>query len=175
MSREPVKNKQKKGIKEISPIDVYKLLPKTNCGECKEANCMAYATRLVNGELLLSDCPPLHTPEYRDAHAALSRLMAPPVRPVTIGSGDHTITIGGKYVLWRHEFTYHNPTPIAIDVHDLMPPEELVRRTEAIGQFSYNYIGRKLELNAIAIRSSSHDPSVFAEAVKAVAKTSPCP
>ncbi len=39
----------KKTIKEISPIDVYKLLPKTNCRECGEANCMAYATRLVNG------------------------------------------------------------------------------------------------------------------------------
>ncbi len=41
----------KKTIKEISPIDVYKLLPKTNCKECGEANCMAFATKVVNGEL----------------------------------------------------------------------------------------------------------------------------
>ncbi|MCK9580747.1 MAG: acetyl-CoA decarbonylase/synthase complex subunit gamma [Methanoregula sp.] len=164
-----MENNPKKSIKEISPIDVYKLLPKTNCGDCKEANCMAFATRLVNGELMLTDCPVLHTAEYALAHEALSHLMAPPVRAVTIGNGDQAIMIGGKYVLWRHEFTYHNPTPIAIDVHDLMPENELRERVAAIGQFSYNYIGRKLVLNAVAIRSVSKDPATFAAAVKTVA------
>ena len=46
----------KKTIKEISPIDMYKLLPKTNCKECGEANCMAFATRVVNGELAVDNC-----------------------------------------------------------------------------------------------------------------------
>jgi acetyl-CoA decarbonylase/synthase complex subunit gamma len=167
--------KPRKGIKEISPIDVYKLLPKTNCGECKEANCMAFATRLVNGELMLSDCPPLYTPAYTKAHEALSFLMAPPVRAVTFGSGDNAITIGGKYVLWRHEFTYHNPTPIAIDVHDLMPEMELEERTTKVSQFSYNYIGRKLVLNAVAIRSVSKDPATFGATVRKVAATTRLP
>jgi acetyl-CoA decarbonylase/synthase complex subunit gamma len=164
----PGKNK-KKSIREISPIDVYKLLPKTNCGDCGEANCMAFATRLVNGEMVLTDCLPLHTPDYAKDHQALSILMAPPVRAVTIGSGEPAITVGGKYVLWRHEFTYHNPTSIAIDVHDLMPGSELRERVDAIGKFSYNYIGRKLVLNAVAIRSVSKDPATFAAAVKTVA------
>jgi acetyl-CoA decarbonylase/synthase, CODH/ACS complex subunit gamma len=171
----PLKEKQRKGIKEISPIDVYKLLPKTNCGECKEANCMAFATRLVNGELMLSDCPPLHTVEYTKAHEALAYLMAPPVRTVIIGKGSHAITIGGKYVLWRHEFTYHNPTPIAIDVHDLLPDAELGERVNTIGKFSYNYIGRTLVLNAIAIRSVSKDAKTFAAAVKKVAGSTSLP
>jgi len=166
---------RKKSIREISPIDVYKLLPKTNCGECGEANCMAFATRLVNGELVMRDCPPLHTPEYKKAHEALSLLMAPPVRAVVIGTGDTAITAGGKYVLWRHEFTYHNPTPIAIDVHDMMTRNELRDRVAAIGAFSYNYIGRKLELNAVAIRSVSKDPSTFADTVKTVAGATPLP
>jgi acetyl-CoA decarbonylase/synthase, CODH/ACS complex subunit gamma len=167
--------KQKKGIKEISPIDVYKLLPKTNCGECKEANCMAFATRLVNGELMLADCPPLHTIEYATAHEALSHLMAPPVRAVIFGSGDNVAAIGGKYVLWRHEFTYHNPTPVAIDVHDLMTEIELEERVKAIGNFSYNYIGRKLVLNAVAIRSVSKDPGAFAATVRKVASVTCLP
>ncbi|NMB79713.1 MAG: acetyl-CoA decarbonylase/synthase complex subunit gamma [Methanomicrobiales archaeon] len=161
--------KARKSIREISPIDVYKLLPKTNCGECKEANCMAYATRLVNGELVLADCLPLHTPEYKKAFESLSELLAPPVRAVSFGSGDAAITIGGKYVLWRHEFTYHNPTPVAIDVHDLMGEAELEERVRAISSFSYNYIGRKLVLNAIAIRSVSKDPSAFGATVRKVA------
>jgi acetyl-CoA decarbonylase/synthase complex subunit gamma len=31
----------KRGVKELSPIDIYMLLPRTNCKECGEANCMA--------------------------------------------------------------------------------------------------------------------------------------
>ena len=39
--------------KELSPIQIYKLLPTTNCGECGESNCMAFAAKLVNREALL--------------------------------------------------------------------------------------------------------------------------
>ncbi len=166
---------RKKGIREISPIDVYKLLPKTNCQECHESNCMAFATKLVNGELVLTDCPPLFTGEYQDARDALLHLLAPPVRAVTFGSGAQQCTIGGKHVLQRHEFTYHNPTAIAIDVDDLMPEEELRARINRIGQFTYNYIGRNLSLNAVAIRSISGDPSAFGRAAKAVAGSTGLP
>lgn len=172
---QPPAEKKRKSIKEISPIDVYKLLPRTNCAECGEANCMAFATRLVNGELLLADCPPLFTPEYQASRDKLERLLAPPVRTVTIGTGTNAINIGGKYVLQRHDFTYHNPTPIAIDVHDLMPEAELLDRIRQIEQFSYNYIGRTLTLNAIAVRSVSGDPTKFGNAVRTVTGASRYP
>ncbi|MDD5141822.1 acetyl-CoA decarbonylase/synthase complex subunit gamma [Methanoregula sp.] len=171
----PAAPKKKKSIREISPIDVYKLLPRTNCGECGEANCMAYATRLVNGELLLADCPQVHTEEYASPREKLEILLAPPVRTVTIGTGDYAMDIGGKYVLQRHDFTYHNPTPIAIDVNDLMKEEELIERVRRIGDFSYNYIGRKLTLNAIAIRSVSNDPEKFRNTVRTVSGASRFP
>ena len=51
--------KGRAGIKELSPIDVYKLLPKTNCKECGEENCMAFATKIVNREVQADQCPPL--------------------------------------------------------------------------------------------------------------------
>ena len=77
----------KKTIKEISPIDIYKLLPKTNCKECGEANCMAFATRVVNGELAVDNCPPVTKEEYRANFTRLEGLMAPPVRTVIVGTG----------------------------------------------------------------------------------------
>lgn len=40
-------------------LDVLKLLPRTNCKQCGEPACMAYATRLVEGKKSLADCPPL--------------------------------------------------------------------------------------------------------------------
>jgi acetyl-CoA decarbonylase/synthase complex subunit gamma len=165
MTSEPVPEKRKKSIREISPIDVYKLLPKTNCQECHESNCMAFATRLVNGELVLTDCPPLFTATHQAARQNLEILLAPPVRAVTFGTGSQQCTTGGKYILQRHEFTYHNPTTIAIDVDDLMTEEELRARLSKIEQFSYNYIGRNLTLNAIAIRSVSGDPAAFEKTV----------
>jgi acetyl-CoA decarbonylase/synthase complex subunit gamma len=164
-----LEKKRKKNIREISPIDVYRNLPKTNCGACRESNCMAFATRVVNGELMIDACPPLLTDEFSEMLGELTVLLAPPVRVVTFGEGEHRISLGGKYVLQRHEFTYHNPSPIAIDVHDLMTDDELLERVRQIEQFSYNYIGRILALDAIAIRSPSHDPSLFRLAVKKVA------
>jgi len=163
------KEGRKKSIREISPIDVYKLLPKTNCQECHESNCMAFATRLVNGELTMNECPPLFTAEYQAARSDLALLLAPPVRAVTFGTGTEQCTIGGKYVLQRHEFTYHNPTPIAIDVDDLMTDDDLRARVRRIEQFTYQYIGRTLALNAVAVRSVSGDPAVFGKAVRTVA------
>ena len=163
------KEGRKKSIREISPIDVYKLLPKTNCQECHESNCMAFATRLVNGELTMNECPPLFTAEYQAARSGLTLLLAPPVRAVTFGTGTEQCTIGGKYVLQRHEFTYHNPTTIAIDVDDLMTDEDLRARVRRIEQFTYQYIGRTLALNAVAVRSVSGDPAVFGKAIRTVA------
>jgi len=167
--------KKKKGIKEISPIDVYKLLPRTNCGECGVPNCMAFATKVVNGEALIDECPPLLTTQYTEAHHKLDDLLAPPVRAVTFGSGQKIATIGGKHVLQRHEFTYQFPPPIAIDISDEMEPAAIEARVREITGFSYSYIGRTLTLDAIAIRSVSSDPTKFRSVVEQVIRLTDMP
>jgi ArsR family metal-binding transcriptional regulator len=40
-------------------LDILKLLPKTNCGECGLQSCMAFAAELVEGNRFPEDCPPL--------------------------------------------------------------------------------------------------------------------
>ena len=60
-------------IKELSPIDVYKLLPKTNCKECGQENCMAFATKIVNREVQLEQCPPLLKKENEKSYKSLKR------------------------------------------------------------------------------------------------------
>ena len=69
----------------------------------------------------------------------------------------------------------HNPTPIAIDVSDDLSEDERSARVRAIAEFSYNYIGREPQLDAIAIRSTQHDPAAFASAVTAVAAQADLP
>jgi len=167
---------EKVSIKELSPIDVYMLLPKTNCKKCGLENCMAFATKLVNREIVLEMCTPLlEEKQYQKAYQKLWDMVKPPVKEVTIGAGDKAVKVGGKLVMYRHEFTYHNPTPIAIDVTDEMPDEELLLRVKKTEGYSYIYIGRELTLNMIAVRSTSNDPEKFKVAVKKVVENTKLP
>ena len=43
----------------VTAMDVYNYLPKTNCKECGEQTCMAFAVKLLNGEKDVKDCKPL--------------------------------------------------------------------------------------------------------------------
>ncbi|MCW4007922.1 MAG: acetyl-CoA decarbonylase/synthase complex subunit gamma [Candidatus Bathyarchaeota archaeon] len=167
--------KSKAGVKELSPIDVYKLLPKINCKECGEANCMAFATKIVNREVQIDQCPPLLKKEYEKAYNQLKEMLKPPVKEVIVGVGDKAVKLGGKLVMYRHEFTYFNPTAIAIDVTDQMSEEELLSRIKRTEQFSYEYIGYTLKLDMIAVRSTSGDPERFKAAVKKVSENTKLP
>ena len=157
------------GLKELSPIDVYKLLPKTNCKECGVENCMAFATKIVNREITIDQCKPLLKKENEKAYKLLKEMLKPAVKEVVVGVGDKAVKLGGKLVMFRHEFTYMNPTAIAIDVTDELPEAELLARVKKTENFSYEYIGYTLKLNMIAIRSTSNEPETFKAAVKKVA------
>ncbi|MEM1532877.1 MAG: acetyl-CoA decarbonylase/synthase complex subunit gamma [Desulfurococcaceae archaeon] len=159
-----------------SPVDLYGLLPKTNCGKCGEANCMAFAVKLVNLEASAEQCPPIvEDPKYRQSYQKLKELVSPLVKEVVLRGPRGVIKIGGEYVLHRHELKYINPTAIAIDVDDSMSRDEIINKVKAIEGFSYEYIGRKLTLDLIAVRSVAGDPEAFARAVKIVTENSSLP
>lgn len=67
----------------VSPgnvLDIWKLLPGTNCRECGCATCMAYAAALVNGQAELSQCSGLRQVELRENHEKLAGLLTGEVR-----------------------------------------------------------------------------------------------
>jgi acetyl-CoA decarbonylase/synthase complex subunit gamma len=169
-------NYKRLGIRNTpSPVDIYKLLPRTNCQKCGQKTCVAFAAKLVNKEATLEECPPLLEKSHEEAHRQLWRLLRPPVKQVVIGTGDNAAKIGGEFVMYRHELSYINPTAIAIDVSDELSHDELLKRITQIEDFTYTYLGRKLGLDLIAIRSSSNDPTKFAETVKAAAEKATLP
>jgi len=171
MSRKETKG----GIKQLSPIDVYMLLPKTNCKECGEDNCMAFATKVVNREISIDQCSPLLTKENEKNYNKLKEMLKPAVKEVTIGVGDSAVNVGGKLVMYRHEFTYTNPTAIAIDVSDEMSDDEVLAKVKKTQDFTYLYIGNNLNLQMIAIRSTSNDTEKFKRTVKKVAENTKLP
>ena len=42
------------------PLEVWSLLPQTNCRQCGEATCMAFAVGLLQHKRSVIECPPLH-------------------------------------------------------------------------------------------------------------------
>ncbi|MBN1565397.1 MAG: hypothetical protein JXA10_16240, partial [Anaerolineae bacterium] len=59
-----------------APMQVYALLPKGNCRECGQATCFQFALKLIAGEAVIDDCPPLLWAEYADQRAQLAALLA---------------------------------------------------------------------------------------------------
>ena len=171
MSEKP----KRASMKELSPIDIYKLLPKTNCKECGQENCMAFATKIVNREVQIDQCPPLLKKENEKAYNQLKELLKPAVKEVVVGVGDTAKKLGGKLVMYRHEFTYTNPTAIAIDVTDEMPDAEVTERIKRTENFKFEYIGNTLKLDMIAVRSTSGDPEKFKAVVKKVVDSTQLP
>ena len=66
-----------KKFKPIPVIDIYKILPGTNCKECGFATCMAFAAALSKGEVLYDACPDLNSPEKEDALIGLGIARLP--------------------------------------------------------------------------------------------------
>lgn len=59
------------------PLDVWALLPQTNCKQCGEATCMAFAFALLLNKQVLSSCSPLASdPDFAQRQAQLA-LMVP--------------------------------------------------------------------------------------------------
>ncbi len=160
----------------ISPLEIYKNLPQTNCKQCGLESCMAFASKLISREKKPADCPPLFAEEkYADRRAKLLDLVTPPVREVIIGAGDGGVAIGGEEVMYRHELTFFTPTAIFIDVHDEMEKEELEKRVEAVKKFSFERVGQRLRLQGVAIRARSGDATKFGDAVLRVIEKADLP
>lgn len=154
----------------LKPLEIYNLLPKTNCGECGEETCMAFTYLLINHDSELEACKPILEPKHKKNYEKLKEMLTPPVRPVIFGEGEHEKRIGGEEVMRRHELAWFNPTVLAIDVDDEMEENELTQRVDLITHWSTFYIGQYLFLDAIAIKCVSGDPSKFAKAVATVVK-----
>jgi ArsR family metal-binding transcriptional regulator len=63
--------------KELTPVKIYELLPKTNCRLCGEQSCFTFAAKLLNGEKTLQDCPPLESKEHAAKKIQMEKMMNP--------------------------------------------------------------------------------------------------
>jgi acetyl-CoA decarbonylase/synthase complex subunit gamma len=152
----------------LSGIQIYKLLPQTNCKECSFPTCLAFAMKLAAKQVELSACPYV----TEESKAQLAESAAPPIRLVTLKADGFEAKAGNEVVLFRHEKTFYNKPGLFIRVRDDEPVEEIKARVGSAENYKVNYVGMDLSLDGFAVASVSGDPATFSSAVSAVRQAS---
>lgn len=154
----------------LSGLDIFKLLPKTNCGECKLPTCLAFAMKLAGGQAKLEDCP--HVSD--EAKEALADAAAPPVRGVIVGQGAKEFKTGEELVLFRHEKRFVNVPGMGVMVSDSLSDDDLKARIDQVNADAWERIGQHLEVKLVALKCASGDAAGFADFVAKVAGMTEC-
>ncbi len=154
----------------LSGIQIYKLLPQTNCKDCGFPTCLAFAMKLAAKQADLDKCP--HVSD--EAREKLAESAAPPVRLVTLSADGRKVESGNEIVLFRHEKRFFNPAGIFIRVYDDQPLDEVKAQVDEAMSYAVEYVGMDLTLDGIAVHSTG-DADTFAETVEAVLDTAQVP
>lgn len=150
----------------LTGIQIFKLLPKTNCGECGVPTCLAFAMNLASGKAELDACPYVSD----EAREQLAEASAPPIRPVELGAGVRAFKTGGETVLFRHEKTFYNPTGLAAMVNSDMAADALEKKLKAWNALQYERVGLNLLPQMVALKDADGDAKAFAAAAKKIAE-----
>jgi len=148
-------------------IEIFKYLPKKNCGKCNFPTCLAFAMQLANQKAKLADCPFV----TEDAKAKLEASSAPPIRLVTVGDGDRKVELGEETELYRHEKKFFHPTRYAVVVSDLASDEEVDVKLRRASELRFDRVGQTLALDLLGVRNDSRDPARFAAVAAKVAQS----
>jgi acetyl-CoA decarbonylase/synthase, CODH/ACS complex subunit gamma len=149
----------------LTGLTIFKLLPKTNCGECGVPTCMAFAMKLAAKNAELAACP--YASE--EAKKTIGAASKPPIRLVKIGPAGAEVAVGNETVMFRHEKTFVHPTAIAVAFSDGQSLEELRHRTAEVREYCLERVGEKLRIDLALVENTTGAVAPFVDAVKAVA------
>ncbi|MFC1841235.1 acetyl-CoA decarbonylase/synthase complex subunit gamma [Thermodesulfobacteriota bacterium] len=150
----------------LTGIQIFKLLPKTNCGECGVPTCLAFAMNLAASKAELDACPYVSD----EAKEQLAEASAPPIRPVSIGAGTRAFKIGGETVMFRHEKTFYNPTGIAAVISS--DEGDLDKKLKEWNALQYERVGLNLRPELVALKDANGDAEAFSAVAKKIAEES---
>ena len=148
----------------LTGIQIYKLLPQTNCKDCGEPTCLAFAMKLAAGKAELAKCP--HVSD--EAKEKLSEASAPPIRDVTLGQGDAAHKVGGETVKYRHEKTFVNPAAIVVALSNAMEADQVDTQLKYLNEEKFERVGKVLEANWAFLWDQRGDQASFLDLVKKV-------
>jgi acetyl-CoA decarbonylase/synthase complex subunit gamma len=152
-------------------IEIFKHLPKKNCGECKHPTCLAFAMQLANQKAKLEDCP-----YVSDAgKQSLAASSAPPIRLVKVGTGKAALETGDETELYRHDKKFFHPVRYAVAVPDTVPETEAVSRVQKANAMRFERVGQIMALDMVCVRNDSKDGGKFVATVEKVSSSTELP
>lgn len=152
----------------LTGLDIFKKLPKTNCGECGVPTCMAFAMKIAARQVQVDACPYVSD----EVKAELSEASAAPVRKITVGAGDYAFSMGEETVLFRHEKTFVHPAGLGVVIDDSADEATIVAKAKSAQSIEFERIEQKLRPRVVGVRAASGSADTFAAAVdKVVANT----
>lgn len=153
----------------LTGIQILKMLPKKNCGECKIPTCLAFAMKVAAGQTDIAECPYVD----EEVKATIGEASAPPIRTVKIGAGNKAFTTGGETCLFRHEKRFENQTGIAVLVTTEMDDAAVDSRIKNFNELEYERVGVLMRAELIAIKDAKNDEASFTALVKKVQSGAP--
>ncbi|HET6476238.1 MAG TPA: acetyl-CoA decarbonylase/synthase complex subunit gamma [Thermoleophilia bacterium] len=151
----------------LTGLQIYKLLPRTNCKECGFPTCLAFAMKLAQKGTELDKCPYVSD----EAKTELDAASAPPIKLVAIGAGDRAFEIGNETVLFRHEKTFFHQAGLVVRVKSDDP--QLAEVAGRVGGYGVERVGMQLTLDGLAVEHTDGDAAAYAAAVAAARAAAP--
>jgi acetyl-CoA decarbonylase/synthase, CODH/ACS complex subunit gamma len=148
----------------LSGIQIYKLLPQTNCKECGFPTCLAFAMKLAAKQVDLSSCPYVS----ESSKSQLAESSAPPIRLVSIKSNGYEIKAGNEVVLYRHDKTFYNCPGLFIRIKDTETVDAISAKVSQADTYKVSYVGMDLAIDGFAVEAASGDPGKFSSIVQLV-------
>ncbi|MGD8759180.1 MAG: acetyl-CoA decarbonylase/synthase complex subunit gamma [Anaerolineales bacterium] len=155
----------------LSGLEIYKLLPQTNCKDCNYPTCLAFAMKLASKQAQLADCP--HVSE--DSKAKLEAASAPPIRLLELKGVEDGFQVGNETVLYRHEKTFYHHCGLFLHLRDTDSVDDLKAKVAEADAFNVDYVGIDLHLDGFAVEAASGDPATYKAAVAAVCEVTKRP
>ena len=149
----------------LTGLDIFKLLPKTNCKKCGMPTCLAFAMQLAQKRAELDSCPDVS----EEAKNTLAAASAPPMKLVKFGAGETEVQVGQETAMFRHEEKFHNPSVLAPTVYDDLADDALAARIQAINALQFERVGEHIGIKAVTVVNKSGAADTFASVATKVA------
>jgi acetyl-CoA decarbonylase/synthase complex subunit gamma len=152
----------------LTGLEIYKLLPQTNCKECGFPTCLAFAMKLAAKQAELQKCPYV----TEESKAKLEAAAMPPIRLVTISSDGAKVAAGNETVLYRHEKAFYHRPGLFVRLRASDAPSLLKDQAAQADAYRVEYVGIELELDGFALDAAGAEETPFVEAVRALRSVS---
>jgi acetyl-CoA decarbonylase/synthase complex subunit gamma len=153
----------------LSGIQIYKMLPQTNCKECGFPTCLAFAMKLAAKQVELSGCPYVS----EESKTQLAESSAPPIRLISIKAAGKEVKAGNEIVMFRHEKTFYNMPGLFVRIKASLGAETIKALVAKADAYKVNYVGMDLVVDGFAIEADNE--TTFVEAIKSVRASSKRP